>query len=375
MALPGRPEPANEPRPAPAALDEAGEVREEDRLDAERLAAFLAGTFPGTAGPLRVHQFRRGHSNLTYLVAWGEREMVLRRAPHGANVKTAHDMRREFTILSALRPVYPKAPRPLAFCDDEGIAGARFYLMERVRGVVLRREGAEGLELRPELMGRLSRAFADGLAELHAVDVSKGSLAALGKPEGYAARQVKGWTERYRKARTDDWPEVEAAAAWIARNVPPDAGRAALVHNDYKYDNLVLDPGDPARVRAVLDWEMATLGDPVLDLGSTLAYWVDPDDPPEMRSLAFGPTALPGNLGRARLAGRYAERSGRDPGPLLFPYVFGLFKLAVIVQQIHRRWRDGFTTDPRFAEMGDMVRLLGAQASRALDRGRIDALG
>jgi aminoglycoside phosphotransferase (APT) family kinase protein len=357
------------------ALDEAGEVREEDRIDPERLAAFLAGAFPGTGGPIEIRQFARGHSNLTYLVGWGGREMVLRRAPHGARVKTAHDMRREFTILSALRPVYPKVPQPFAFCDDEGVAGARFYLMERVRGTVLRRDGAPGVELGPDLLGRLSRAFADGLAELHAVDVSKGALAALGKPEGYAARQVKGWSERYQKARTDDWPEVEAAAAWIERNVPPEAGRAALVHNDYKYDNLVLDPGDLARVVAVLDWEMATLGDPIMDLGSSLAYWVDPDDPPEMQELAFGPTARPGNLGRARLAERYAERAGWDPGPLLFPYVFGLFKLAVIVQQIHRRWREGFTTDPRFAGMGDMVRQLGVQAARALDRGRIDALG
>ena len=357
------------------ALDEPGEVREEDRIDPGRLGAFLAGAFPGTAGPVEIRQFRKGHSNLTYLVAWGGREMVLRRAPHGASVKTAHDMRREFTILSALRPVYPRAPRPLAFCDDEGIAGARFYLMERVRGVVLRRDGAEGVELGPGLMGRLSRAFVDGLAELHAVDVSAGPLAEVGKPAGYTARQVKGWTERYQRARSDDWPEVEAAAAWIAGHAPPDAGRASLVHNNYKYDNLVLDPGDLARVVAVLDWEMATVGDPVMDLGSTLAYWVDADDPPEMQALAFGPTARPGNLGRARLAERYAERARWNPGPLLFAYVFGLFKLAVIVQQIHRRWRDGFTTDPRFSGMGQMVRQLGAQAARALERGRIHALG
>jgi aminoglycoside phosphotransferase (APT) family kinase protein len=359
----------------PVSTDQPGEVREEDRIDPERLAAFLAGAFPGTAGPVEIRQFRQGHSNLTYLVGWCGREMVLRRAPHGARVKTAHDMHREFTILSALRPVYPKAPRPLAFCEDEGIAGARFYLMERVPGLVLRKDGAPGLELGPELMGRLSRAFVDGLAELHAVDVSRGPLAEVGKPAGYAARQVKGWTERYLNARTHDWPEVEAAAAWIGGHVPPEAGRASLVHNDYKYDNLVLDPADPARVVAVLDWEMATVGDPLLDLGSTLAYWVDADDPAAMQGLAFGPTALPGNLGRAGLAERYAERAGWDPGPLLFAYVFGVFKLAVIVQQIYRRFRDGFTTDPRFAGMGETVRLLGSQAARALERDRIHGLG
>lgn len=356
------------------ALDLPGEVREEDRLDPERLAGFLRGAFPGITGPVEVQQFRQGHSNLTYLVRFGGREAVLRRAPHGANVKTAHDMRREFAILSALQGRYAKAPRPLAFCDDPAVAGAEFYLMERVRGVVLRRGGLAGVELGPALLSALSRSFVDDLAALHAVDVRSGPLAGIGKPEGYVRRQVTGWSERYRRARTDDVPQAEEVAAWLERNLVPETG-AALVHNDFKYDNLVLDPADLTRIVAILDWEMATVGDPLMDLGSTLGYWVDPDDGPEMQALAFGPTNLPGNLSRTGIVERYAARTGRDPGPMLFHYVFALFKIAVIVQQIYKRYREGKTTDPRFAALGAAVQVLCAQAARALEKGRIHGLG
>jgi aminoglycoside phosphotransferase (APT) family kinase protein len=359
----------------PGGIDLPGEVREEDRLDPARLAAWMGAALPALAGPLEVRQFRHGHSNLTYAVRAGERELVLRRAPRGTLARSAHDMRREFTILSALEGLYPRAPRPVAYCDDPAVAGAPFYLMERVQGVILRKDGAgSGQDAPPELWRRLSAALADGLAELHALEVGSGPLAGLGKPAGYVERQVKGWTERYLRARTDEVPEVEAAAAWLERHRPPESG-AALVHNDYKYDNLVLDPEDWTRVRAVLDWEMATVGDPLLDLGTTLGYWVDPGDPEELQRLAFGPTARPGNLRRAELAERYAARSGRELEGALFPYAFGLFKIAVIVQQIYRRFREGSTTDPRFAALGAAVRVLGVQAVRAIARGRIDDLG
>jgi aminoglycoside phosphotransferase (APT) family kinase protein len=361
--------------PSRPRLDEAEEVREEERFDPERIRPVLLQAFPGAAGPVTARQFRKGHSNLTYLVSIGDREAVLRRAPFGARVKSAHDMHREWTLLSALQGVYPRAPRPLAFCDDEAVLGARFYLMERVRGVILRGDGREsGLPLGPELLRATSTALVDALADLHAVPVAGTPLAALGRPAGYVERQVRGWTERYQAARTDDVPEIEAAAAWAAAHLPP-AGGVALVHNDYKYDNVVLDPADPARVVAILDWEMATVGDPLLDLGTTLGYWTDPGDPAPLRASAFGPTHLPGSLSRREVVDRYALRTGRDVGDVLFHYVFALFKLAVIVQQIYRRFVDGHTSDPRFARLGDMVRILGTQASRALDRGRIHDLG
>ena len=355
------------------AVDDAGEVRDEERLDLERLRPFVAAALPGASGRLEARQFRQGHSNLTYLVRLGDREAVLRRAPIGARVKRGHDMRREFQLLAALQGAYPRAPRPFAFCDDTSLIGAPFYLMERVRGVVIRGDGsASGIDLTPELVRRISTALIDNLVELHAVDVAR--LAELGRPEGYVARQVLGWSERYQAAKTEEIAPLEAAAAWLAANRPAERG-VALVHNDYKQDNVVLDPGDLGRIVAVLDWEMATVGDPLMDLGTMLGYWVDPDDDDDLKARTYGPTLLPGSLSRRDLVERYAERSGRAVGDPLFYYVFALFKLAVIIQQIYRRYVGGLTSDDRFAGLGERVRTLGAQAARALDRGRIHALG
>jgi aminoglycoside phosphotransferase (APT) family kinase protein len=362
-----------DPQPRPA-VDEAEEARADERLDAERLRPFLAEALRAE-GPVTVLQFRKGHSNLTYLVRVGDREAVLRRAPYGVKVKHAHDMRREFQLLSALQGAYPRSPRPIAFCEDASLVGAPFYLMERVRGVVLRGDGSDsGLDLTAPFLRATSTALVDNLADLHAVDLAATGLLALGRPEGYVARQVKGWSERYAGARTDEVPEVDRAAAWLAASLPASSG-AALVHNDYKYDNVVLDPRDPTRIVAVLDWEMATIGDPLMDLGTMLGYWVDPDDAEDVRARPHGPTLGAGSLSRRELVERYASRSGRDAGEMLFPYVFALFKIAVIVQQIYRRYVDGHTRDPRFAALLDWVRAMGRQADRALARGRIHGLG
>jgi len=360
---------------APGALDDADDVREEERFDPEVLRPFLVAAFPGERGPIAVRQFRRGHSNLTYLVSVGGREAVLRRAPFGVQGKGAHDMQREYTVLAALQGVYPRAPRPIAFCDDASVLGARFYLMERVRGVVLRSpDPPPGVTFTPGLMRGTSGALVDNLADLHAVDWQAAGLGALARGQGYVARQVNGWTERYARARTEEIRPLEDAAAWIAAHMPAESG-AALVHNDYKYDNVVLDPADLTRIVAVLDWEMATIGDPLMDLGTTLGYWIDPDDPAEMRARAYGPSFREGNLTRLEIAERYAARTGRDVGSVLFHYVFALFKIAVIVQQIYKRYVDGHTRDPRFATLGEWVRAVAGQADRALARGRIDRLG
>ena len=356
-------------------IDQPTEMREEERIDPARIEPFLRSALPDAAGPVSVLQFPRGHSNLTYLLRAGEREVVLRRPPFGVKVKSAHDMKREYDILSALKGVYPRAPRPIAFCDDESLIGARFYLMERVRGVILR--GAEpppGITFAPELLRGTSTALVDNLADLHAVDVSGPPLSNIGRPRGYVARQVTGWTERYFNAKTDEIAGVEAAAAWLARNMPKESG-AAVIHNDYKYDNVMLDPNDLTRIVAVLDWEMATVGDPLMDLGSFIGYWGDPDDPQELRTRAYGPTYLPGSLSRMQLVERYSERSGRAVGSILFYYVFALFKIAVIVQQIYKRYVEGHTRDPRFASLIHWVRVMTHQAERALEKGRIDRLG
>ena len=364
-----------EPRLPEVPLDQPAEVREEERIDPSRIEPFLRRTLPDAAGPISVLQFPQGHSNLTYLLRVGERAVVLRRPPFGVKVKSAHDMKREYDILSALQGVYPRAPRPVAYCDDESLIGAKFYLMERVRGVILRGDKPPpGITFTPELLRRTSTALVDNLADLHAVDVTRPPLSNIGKPQGYVARQVTGWTERYFNAKTDEIPGVEAAGAWLARNAPPESG-AAVIHNDYKYDNVMLDPADITRIVAVLDWEMATVGDPLMDLGSFIGYWGDPDDPPELRTRAYGPTYLPGSLSRLQIVERYAEKSGRAVGAILFYYVFALFKIAVIVQQIYKRYVEGHTRDPRFASLIQWVQVMAHQAERALAMGRIDRLG
>jgi aminoglycoside phosphotransferase (APT) family kinase protein len=353
-------------------IDEASDVREEERLDPEKLRPFLEQAFSRRGDPVSLQQFRKGHSNLTYLVRYGDEEAVLRRAPFGVKVKTAHDMRREFNILSALQGAYHKAPRPIAFCDDESVLGAKFYLMERRRGVVLRGEGGDPRQFPPELLRSLSTALVENLADLHAVDVARPALAAIGHPQGYVARQVEGWTARYANAKTDEIADIESVARWVNANLPAETG-AAVVHNDYKYDNVMLDPAHLTRIVAVLDWEMATVGDPLLDLGTLLGYWTDPDDPPEMRARPYGPTFLPGSLSRAEIVETYARKTGRAFEPLFY-YVFALFKIAVIIQQIYKRYVEGSTSDPRFRTLGQWVRVLGRQAALALEKGRIDRL-
>jgi aminoglycoside phosphotransferase (APT) family kinase protein len=230
--------------------------------------------------------------------------------------------------------------------------------MERVDGLILRGARPEGLVADASTMRRLSEALVDNLAEIHTVDVTRPEVAALGRPAGYVGRQVSGWTKRYHHVRTDDLAGMDRIAEWLARNPPPER-YTGLVHNDYKYDNVVFAPG-PGDIRAVLDWEMATVGDPLMDLGTTLAYWAEPGDPAPL--LSFGPTALPGNLTRCEVADRYAQRTGRDLGNVLFYYVFGLFKIGVIVQQIYYRYCQGLTRDPRFA---GLVHVLGACAMQA----------
>ncbi|HYV68336.1 MAG TPA: phosphotransferase family protein [Myxococcales bacterium] len=365
----------SEPHAAEVPLDQPAPVREEERFDPARIETFLRRALPEAAGPVAVLQFPRGHSNLTYLLRVGDREIVLRRPPFGVRVKSAHDMKREYDILSALKGVYARAPRPIAFCDDESLIGARFYLMERVRGVVLRGDKPPpGIAFTPELLRKMSTALVDNLADLHSVNVSNPPLSNLGKPRGYVARQVTGWTERYFNAKTDEIAGVELAADWLARNMPDESG-TSVIHNDYKYDNVMLDPGDLTRIVAVLDWEMATIGDPLMDLGTFIGYWGDPDDPPELRTRAYGPTYLPGSLSRLQVVERYAQRSGRAVSSILFYYVFALFKIAVIVQQIYKRYVEGATSDPRFASLIQWVRVMAHQAERALSKGRIDRLG
>ena len=358
-----------------ASLDAAKPVRAGEELDLARLEPYLRERLPAWDGPLTLTQFPGGHSNLTYLLQLGETQVVLRRPPFGSKVKTAHDMGREHRILSRLHAVYAKAPRALLYCEDLAVVGAPFYVMERVRGVVLRGTRPKGVDLDEITMRRLSESTVDGLGELHAVDYAAAGLGDLGHPEGYVKRQVDGWSERYVKSRTDDIPEMETVARWLADHQPRREPTATLIHNDFKYDNLVLDPAELTTIRAVLDWEMATVGDPLMDLGTTLGYWIDPDDPEPMRVLPFGPATLPGNLKRLEVVERYARVTGRDVGDVLFYYAYATFKVAVIAQQIYYRYKQGLTSDERFAAMISGVQILASQAARAVELGRIERLG
>ena len=350
-------------------LDHSGAVRAGEELDLARLEPYLRSHFPDERGPLSVRQFPSGHSNLTYSVTLGEKEMVLRRPPFGSKVKTAHDMGREFNVLSKLHPAYP-APRPLLYSADDSVLGTPFYLMERVRGVILRRKLPQGLELPRETARRLSESFIDNLARLHSLDYNELGLADLGKPQGYLERQVKGWMERYHGSKTEELPEIEHISSWLKARMPGQGG-ATLVHNDYKYDNTVLDSADVTHIRAVLDWEMCTLGDPLTDLGTALAYWVNADDPPEVQMVRWGPTSIPGSLTRVELAQRYAEKTGRDISNIVFYYVFALFKVAVIIQQIYYRYYHGLTHDQRFATLGEVTKMLLRVGLRAAESGTI----
>src|ERR1700758_1284588 len=292
-----------------ALCDQAGAVRAGEELDLTRLQPFLQQQY-GYDGPVSIEQFPSGHSNLTYLIRLGPREVVLRRPPFGSKVRSAHDMSREFRVLSKLHQAYPVAPTALLYCDDQAILGVPFYLMEPIRGVILRRDLPPDVSLPPETAQRLSEAFLDNLARLHNLDFAAIGLGDLGKPQGYLERQVKGWIERYHNSTTDDYPEVELVSDWLTRPMPARTA-TTLIHNDYKYDNVVLDPDDLTRIVGVLDWEMSTLGDPLTDLGTALAYWTDPSDPEDFREIRSVPTILPGTLTRAQLVERYAAVTGR----------------------------------------------------------------
>lgn len=351
-------------------LNNPAPIRAGEELPLEALEGFLRQQWPNSHGSLIVEQFPHGHSNLTYLLRLGSREFVLRRPPFGNQVASAHDMGREYRILSKLNSVYAPAPRPELYCDDVNVMGCPFYIMERRHGLILRKTLPPHLTINPELAHRMSCALIDNLARLHAVDYQQAGLAELGKPDGYVQRQVAGWTKRYGQAQTADVPAMDRLAKWLADNLPPETG-ATVIHNDYKYDNVMLDAGDLTIIVAVLDWEMATIGDPLMDLGTSLGYWVEADDPAALKQVAFGPTALPGSLTRRELVARYQEKTGRSVDHALFYFCFGLFKLAVIVQQIYARFARGHTTDSRFAHLDKLVLILGAQADHAIDSGTI----
>jgi len=351
-------------------LDQPSAIRSGEELNVATLEPYLRNHCPDEAAALEIRQFPSGHSNLTYSLRLGSRELVLRRPPFGSKVKSAHDMSREFRVLSKLHSVYSPAPAVLFYCDDDSIIGAPFYVMEPVHGIIPRRTLPHGLDFSAEKARRLSKSFIDNLVRLHHVDYAAAGLAELGKPEGYLERQVRGWTERYYGSKTHDYPEVEKISAWMQQHLPRTAS-VSLIHNDYKYDNVVLDASDITRIVGVLDWEMCTIGDSLTDLGTALAYWVDKADPEEVQKNRWGPTTEEGSFTRAEIVQHYAQKTGCDVSHLAFYLAFARFKLAVIVQQIYFRYHQGLTKDARFASMPATIQMLLGASLHSAQSGRI----
>ena len=347
-------------------IDQPSETRKGEALDEGKLLTYLKANLPDISDTLEIKQFPSGFSNLTYLIKSGQREFVLRKPPIGANIKSAHDMSREYKVLSLLKPVYDKIPDTFLYCDTDEVLGAPFYLMERVKGLILR--GTIPNEFTESIMQGISKSAISNLANLHSINIHKSGLIDMGKPEGYIKRQVDGWSKRYFNAETDEIHDMNETVEWMKSNMPKNE-TAAFIHNDYKYDNLVLDT-KTKEIKAVLDWEMATVGDPLMDLGTTLGYWAEAGDNPALKP--FSLTWHNGNLTRQEVVAQYANHTNKDLNDIVFYYVFGCFKIGVIVQQIYARYKKGITQDPRFANLIYVVKACGVNASNAIKYKRIN---
>ncbi|WP_395826036.1 phosphotransferase family protein [Collimonas sp.] len=347
-------------------IDQAGAVRSGEELDIAAVHAFLKGVDSSLEGMPTISQFVGGASNLTYLLSYANRELILRRPPFGAKARSAHDMLREANIMTELKPVYPDVPKVLATCQERRVMDSDFYVMERLRGIILRDKLPDGLLLSAAETRQLCLNVIEKMIALHQVDYQAAGLAHLGKGEGYVRRQISGWSERYRKARTDNAVDFEPVMRWLADQMPANDVATCLIHNDFRFDNVVLNPDDPLQVIGVLDWEMATLGDPLMDLGNTLAYWVQADDEAQFKQMRRQPTHLPGMLTRKEVVAYYAGKTGFRTDHFDFYEIYGLFRLAVIVQQIYYRFHHGQTRNPQFASFIDFTNYLEQRCNKLI---------
>ncbi|MEC7947313.1 MAG: phosphotransferase family protein [Myxococcota bacterium] len=348
-------------------LDQPHALRPDDALALDAVTAWLQERIPGLHDTPSVFQYRGGASNLTYLLRWADRELILRRPPFGKKAKSAHDMGREVRFLRALRPLYDGLPAVVAHCADPTVADGEFYVMERLQGIILRQDIPASLGLDAARTRALCDNVLDRLIALHGVDIATNGLTHLGRGTGYVGRQVAGWSRRYRAARTPGAADFERVMRWLDENQPADVA-TCVVHGDFRFDNVVLDPADPTHPIGVLDWEMATLGDPLMDLGNSLAYWVEADDELVMQMMRRQPTNAPGMRTRDEVWAYYAARTGRELDDTDFYEVYGLFRLAGILQQIWFRYHHGQTTNPAFAAFGDLAVYLDNRCQAILDR-------
>jgi aminoglycoside phosphotransferase (APT) family kinase protein len=336
----------------------------QEPISLELLNELLSKLSPGIGTIQSITRFPGGYSNLTYCLSTNNRQYVLRMPPPGANIKSAHDMGREFKVLSLLKPHFRLAPAPLLYSEDSAITGTPFYIMEKTEGIILRAHNAPKMNINPSDLNILSEKLIDTLVNLHAIDIHTTGLDQLGKPDGYVSRQVEGWIKRYYAAETDTIESMNATAGWL-KTYQPLNQQPTMLHNDFKYDNIILSENNLTEIAGVLDWEMATVGDPLMDLGAMLAYWFEDGEDEVFKN--YNLSWLPGNYTRNQLIERYAEQSGRDLRDIKFYYVFGLFKNAVIAQQIFHRWKQGHSKDARFGALLPMIQLLGAKAEAELN--------
>ena len=346
-------------------LDQPVAMRGEDTLDAGAVADFARQHLPGVTGIPEIRQFRGGASNLTYQLSFGDTEYILRCAPSGTKAKSAHDMEREFQVMRQLKPFYPAVPQVIVYCDDISVIGRPFYIMEKKRGIILRANLPEGLTMSPEAVRALCCGALDQLIALHQIDLHKAGLAGFGKGEGYIRRQVAGWSDRYQKAKTWNVPGFAGVMNWLKNNMP-EREHICFIHNDFRFDNLVLDPDNPQCISGVLDWEMATVGDRFMDLGNTLAYWVQEDDDWILKSFRKQPTHLPGMLTRREVVAYYCEKTGINLESFRFYEVYGLFRLAAIVQQIYFRYYHRQTHNPAFRNFWFLVHYLHYRSKKTI---------
>jgi len=347
-------------------IDAPINIRKGEELDILQLETFLKDEIKGLSGPIAIKQFPSGFSNLTYQITANDRELILRRPPFGTKARSAHDMAREFNILKALYSVFPYCPEPYIYSQDKSIIGSSFYVMEKLSGIILRKNLTDGLSFTPEQAKTLSRSYLDIQHQLHSIDYKSIGLEDFGKPKGYLKRQVEGWSKRYRNAKTDDAPDFEEVMTWLDKRQPPDCEKPGIIHNDYKLDNVVLDPENPTKIIGVLDWEMATIGDPLMDLGSSMAYWIQENDSAELLAIRTLPTHIKGFLTREKLVERYLKKSGLKIDTFNFYLVFGMFRLAGIAQQIYYRYFHGQTKDKRFAMLIFAVQILEKEAKKIM---------
>lgn len=340
------------------------QAEQNDPKGLENVRPYLSEILQVDQEAIGIRQFKGGYSNLTYLITTPSKEFVLRRPPLGLKISKAHDMVREFRILEALQKAgYSKVPLPVDCCEREEIIGAPFFIMEKVEGLILRNRIPEGMTLDKDFFGQLSKNTLDGLLELHQLELQKSGLGQLGKPDGYTVRQVKGWSERYTKSKTDDLKAMEKVSEWLNLNIPKEEA-VGFIHNDYKYDNLVLGGENNPEILAVLDWEMATVGHPLMDLGSSLAYWCEEDDNDLLKM--FNLSHAPGNMSRSEVIHYYDKNSPLNLNDMVYYYAFGLFKVGVIAQQIYKRYCMGFADDPRFAGLIHVVEACGKKALESI---------